>query len=58
MILGFLWIITFYITNQFLPLGTVFGTTGDWAFLNIGTNNLWLGFGFLITGFVIATRWK
>lgn len=56
MILGLVWILTFYISNQYLPLGSVF--TKDLASLNLGSWNLLIGFGLAMIGFGMSTRWK
>lgn len=50
--LGFSWIITFYISNGLLPLGKIFPN------FDLGNNNIWIGFGLAMVGFVMATRWK
>jgi hypothetical protein len=46
-----LWICTFYIFS---------GTSIDkiWFFNDLGQKNLFVGFGFIITGFFYATRWE
>lgn len=46
MILGVLWVSTFYITS------------GDWPIAAIGYWNLAIGMGLIMTGFVMATRWR
>ena len=46
MILGLLWIVTFYITQQAYPVP------------NIGYYNLLIGFGILLVGFAMTTRWR
>ncbi len=46
MILGLLWIITFYISEGQLPIR-------DWASWNIVA-----GFGIAIIGFLMTTRWR
>ena len=56
MILGLVWILTFYISNQYLPLGSVFAK--DLPALNLGSWNLLIGFGLAMIGFGMATRWK
>jgi hypothetical protein len=56
MILGLVWILTFYISNQYLPLGSVFATS--LPALNLGSWNLLIGFGLAMIGFGMSTRWK
>lgn len=46
MIIGLLWIITFYISEGTLPVR-------DWGSLNIVA-----GFGIAIIGFLMTTRWR
>ncbi|WFR84082.1 cell division protein CrgA [Arthrobacter sp. Y-9] len=46
MILGLLWIMTFYISSGLLPIPALSG----W---NIG-----VGFGLLLVGFLMTTRWR
>jgi hypothetical protein len=46
MILGLLWIITFYISEGALPVR-------DW-----GSWNIVAGFGIAIAGFLMTTRWR
>lgn len=45
MILGVLWVATFYISSGALPIGSI----GYW--------NLGIGMGLIMVGFVMATRW-
>jgi hypothetical protein len=52
MLLGLAWIITFYISGAQLPLGGMFPE------VNIGSWNIAIGFGLLMVGFGMATRWK
>ena len=56
MLLGLVWILTFYISNQYLPLGSVFATS--MPSLNLGSWNLLIGFGLAMIGFGMSTRWK
>jgi hypothetical protein len=56
MILGLVWILTFYISNQYLPLGSIFATS--LPALNLGSWNLLIGFGLAMIGFGMSTRWK
>jgi hypothetical protein len=46
MIIGLLWIITFYISEGTLPVGA----WGSW--------NIVAGFGIAIAGFLMTTRWR
>ncbi|QFG67365.1 cell division protein CrgA [Ornithinimicrobium pratense] len=46
MILGVLWVATFYITAGNWPVG-------DWGYWNLG-----IGMGLIMAGFVMATRWR
>ena len=52
MLLGLAWIVTFYISGAQLPLGGMFPE------VNIGSWNIAIGFGLLMVGFGMATRWK
>lgn len=45
-VIGLLWIITWYLTEQNYPIG-------HW-----GAWNMAAGFGFITGGFIVATRWK
>lgn len=53
MLLGLVWIITYYVTGAQLPLGSLIP-----APFNIGNWNIAVGFGLAMVGFVMATRWK
>ena len=46
MIIGLLWIITFYISEGLLPVAA-------W-----GSGNILAGFGIAIVGFLMTTRWR
>lgn len=46
MILGLLWVIVFYLSNQTLPIPGISG----W--------NLVIGFGIAFIGFLMTTRWR
>ena len=46
MVLGLLWIVVFYITSQQYPIESL----GRW--------NLGVGFGLMLTGFAMTTRWR
>ena len=45
-VLGLLWVVTYYVTQTDYPIGS------------IGLGNMAIGFGFIILGFVLSTRWK
>ncbi|MEY4418280.1 MAG: hypothetical protein RIQ88_718 [Actinomycetota bacterium] len=51
MIVGLLWIMVYYISQTLFPLGA--GTP-----FNIGALNIIVGFGLIMTGFFMMTRWK
>ena len=46
MLLGLIWIIVFYVSNQQLPIADL----GSW--------NILIGFGILFIGFLMTTRWR
>lgn len=46
MILGLLWVVTFYITSERYPVES-------WGRWNLGA-----GFAFILVGFAMTTRWK
>ena len=46
MVLGLVWVVTFYITSQRFPIESI----GRW--------NLAVGFGLMMTGFAMTTRWR
>ncbi len=45
-VFGLLWVVTYYVTQTDYPIGAI----GLW--------NMGIGFGFIIMGFVLSTRWK
>lgn len=50
-IIGLAWIVVYYVTQGEYPLRTVGGwTVGNW--------NLVVGFGVIMIGFVMTTRWR
>jgi hypothetical protein len=51
MILGLVWIITYYVTSSQYPLGA--GTP-----INLENWNILIGFGIAMVGFMMSTRWK
>jgi hypothetical protein len=46
MLLGLIWIILFYVSQQQLPVPTL----GNW--------NILVGFGIMFVGFLMTTRWR
>jgi Cell division protein CrgA len=46
LIVGLVWIVIYYVSQQSLPIGPL----GGW--------NLLVGFAFLISGVVLSTRWR
>ena len=46
MVVGLLWIVVFYITSQRFPVEAI----GRW--------NLGVGFGLMLSGFAMTTRWR
>jgi len=45
-VLGLLWVVVYYVTQTDYPIG------------GIGIGNMGIGFGLIIVGFVLSTRWK
>lgn len=45
-IVGLLWVVTYYVTQQDYPIGSI----GNW--------NMGIGFGLICVGFALSTRWK
>jgi len=56
LILGLVWILVFYISGAQYPLGSAF--SGINPALNLGNWNIAIGFGLVLVGFGMATRWK
>jgi hypothetical protein len=56
MLLGLIWILTYYISSTLLPLGSAWDKIVP--VLNIGSWNLVVGFGLAMVGFAMTTRWK
>lgn len=54
MIVGLLWIISFYVTSAQFPMGSALNEFG----LNLGNWNILIGFGIAMVGFMMSTRWK
>jgi hypothetical protein len=52
MLLGLAWIVTYYISGSQLPLGKMFPE------VDIDAWNIVVGFGLLMVGFGMSTRWK
>lgn len=46
MLIGLFWVVVFYITQERFPVPSL----GRW--------NLGIGFGFMLAGFMMTTRWK
>lgn len=51
-LVGFIWILTYYISGAQYPLGA--GVPA----LDLGAWNIAIGMGLVLVGFVMATRWK
>jgi hypothetical protein len=51
MLLGLVWIITYYVTSAQFPLGSA-------TPLNLQNWNILIGFGIAMVGFIMSTRWK
>jgi hypothetical protein len=54
MLVGLIWIITYYVTSAQFPLGAAFNDAG----LNLQNWNILIGFGIAMVGFMMSTRWK
>jgi hypothetical protein len=54
MVVGLIWIITYYVTSAQFPLGASLSEVG----LNVGNWNILIGFGIAMIGFMMTTRWK
>ena len=46
MLVGLLWVVTFYVSG------------GNYPIPNFGNKNLIVGFGLMISGFMMTTRWR
>ena len=51
MLLGLIWIITYYVTGAQWPLGAS-------APVDLANWNILIGFGISMVGFMMSTRWK
>jgi hypothetical protein len=51
-LLGLFWMVTYYITQGLLPLGSALPN------FNLKDANILIGFGFVMVGFAMTTRWK
>jgi hypothetical protein len=51
MLVGLIWIITYYVTSAQFPLGAA-------TPLNLQNWNILIGFGIAMVGFMMSTRWK
>jgi len=47
MVVGLIWVVAFYVSNN-----------GSYPIPGIGYWNLGIGFGLMITGFMMTTRWR
>ena len=45
-VIGLLWVVVYYVTQTDYPIGS------------IGLGNMAIGFGLIIVGFALSTRWK
>jgi hypothetical protein len=52
MLLGFIWIITYYVTEAQYPLGAATKP------IDLQNWNILIGFGIAMIGFMMTTRWK
>jgi hypothetical protein len=52
MLLGFIWIITYYVTEAQYPLGAATQP------IDLQNWNILIGFGIAMIGFAMTTRWK
>ena len=52
MLLGFIWIITYYVTEAQYPLGAATKP------IDLQNWNILIGFGIAMVGFMMTTRWK
>lgn len=48
MLLGLVWIVLYYVTSSTLGL----------PIPGLGQNNIFVGFGLILVGFLMTTRWK
>ena len=46
MLLGLAWLLVFYISGGMFPLA------------ELGNNNIWIGIGIMLIGFLMTTRWR
>jgi len=46
MLLGLAWLLVFYISGGMYPLP------------ELGNNNIWIGIGMMLIGFLMTTRWR
>lgn len=51
-LLGLVWMVTYYVTAGLLPLGSALPN------FNLKDANILIGFGLLMVGFIMTTRWK
>ena len=50
-IIGLVWIVVFYVSEGRYPITAI----GDWT---VGSWNLVIGFGIVMVGFLMTTRWR
>jgi hypothetical protein len=50
-LIGLAWIVVFYVSQGAYPIERI----GDWV---VGSWNLVIGFGIIMIGFVMTTRWR
>lgn len=50
-IIGLAWIVVFYLSESRYPIETI----GNWT---VGSWNLVIGFGIVMVGFLMTTRWR
>lgn len=46
MLLGLAWLLVYYISGAAFPLP------------QLGSNNIWIGIGIMLIGFIMTTRWR
>jgi lipoprotein signal peptidase len=51
-LLGLFWMVAYYVTQGALPLGSAFPS------FNLKDANILIGFGLVMVGFAMTTRWK
>ena len=46
MLLGLAWLVVYYVSSAQFPLP------------QLGSNNIWIGIGIMLVGFLMTTRWR